>query len=223
MANKDPKSKIIEAYIDYVLTEGHRPPSVYAFAKANKMKEESFYDHFSSFDALEAGIWNADVVNAIEKSKSQEVWKGYSVREKLLSFFFTYVEILKTHRSFVVHSMQAAGPSRGFNVATPLKGVKQIFQEFCTELVGEGLETNELKDRKRLNDRYKDAMWAQFMFILNFWVKDSSAGFEKTDEAIEKGVNVTFDLIARNPIDNLIDYGKFLVKNAGTMQYERTK
>jgi hypothetical protein len=49
--------------------------------------------------------------------------------------------------------------------------------------------------------------------VLNFWVNDNSAGFEKTDEAIEKGVNVTFDLFQRSPIDNLFEYGKFLAKN----------
>ncbi|RYY32799.1 MAG: TetR/AcrR family transcriptional regulator, partial [Sphingobacteriaceae bacterium] len=36
-----------------------------------------------------------------------------------------------------------------------------------------------------------------------------------TDEAIEKGLNVTFDLFERSPIDNLIDYGKFLYQNGG--------
>jgi hypothetical protein len=46
-------------------------------------------------------------------------------------------------------------------------------------------------------------------------VNDSSAGFEKTDEAIEKGVNVTFDLFQRSPIDNLFEYGKFLAKHGG--------
>ena len=35
------------------------------------------------------------------------------------------------------------------------------------------------------------------------------------DEAIEKGVNVTFDLFQRSPIDNLFEYGKFLAKNGG--------
>jgi hypothetical protein len=53
------------------------------------------------------------------------------------------------------------------------------------------------------------------VFILNFWINDNSAAFEKTDEAIEKGINVTFDLFQRSPIDNLFEYGKFLVQNGG--------
>jgi hypothetical protein len=51
--------------------------------------------------------------------------------------------------------------------------------------------------------------------VLSFWIKDTSAGFEKTDEAIEKGVNVTYNLFQRSPVDDLFEYGKFLFKNSG--------
>ena len=43
---------IKKAYIDYVLTEGEEPKSVYVFAKKNKMTEAEFYNHFGSFKAL---------------------------------------------------------------------------------------------------------------------------------------------------------------------------
>jgi len=211
---KDQSNKIVESYIDYVLTHGEKPKSVYAFTKANKMKETDFYDHFSSFEHLEEGIWLLDLKTAIEKVKAQEVWAQYSIREKLLSFFYTYIEVLRAHRSFVSFAYQTENSMRSLTTSKIPKDVKRHFYEFCNELIAEGLETGEIKDRKQLNDRYKDAIWLQFGFILNFWIKDSSKGFEKTDQAIEKGVNVTFDLITRNPLDNLIDYGKFLTQNS---------
>ncbi|MDQ2864039.1 MAG: TetR family transcriptional regulator C-terminal domain-containing protein, partial [Bacteroidota bacterium] len=66
---------------------------------------------------------------------------------------------------------------------------------------------------KFFSKRYKDALWIQFAFIINFWIDDDSNGFEKTDEAIEKGINLSFDLFQRSPIDNLFEYGKFLARN----------
>jgi hypothetical protein len=90
-----------------------------------------------------------------------------------------------------------------------------VFENFCIEILNEGLESGELSDRKFFSKRYKDALWVQLGFILHFWINDSSVGFEKTDEAIEKGINVTFDLFQRSPIDNLFEYGKFLAKNGG--------
>ena len=78
-----------------------------------------------------------------------------------------------------------------------------LFENFAEETIKEGIETSELiTDRKFFAKRYKDALWVQFVFVLNFWINDNSTGFEKTDEAIEKGINVTFDLFQRSPIDN---------------------
>jgi hypothetical protein len=95
-----------------------------------------------------------------------------------------------------------------------LDTLKVIVENFADDVIKQGLESGELADRRFLSKRYKDGLWMQFGFVLNFWIKDNSAGFEKTDEAIEKGVNVTFDLFQRSPIDNLLEYGKFLAKNS---------
>lgn len=213
-AKKIKKEDIRAAYIDHVLMEGKEPSSVYAFAKANKMKESDFYDHFSSFEAIEKDIWSQDIESAIAKIKKQDVWADYSARERILSFFYTYFEVLKDHRSFVVYSMKPSGSMPPGKTPTILKPVRETFLAFCTGVLGEGLESGELTDRKGLNRRYKDVLWLEFLFVLDFWIKDNSKGFEKTDEAIEKGVNVIFDFIGRNPIDSLVEYGKFLFQNA---------
>jgi hypothetical protein len=50
-------------------------------------------------------------------------------------------------------------------------------------------------------------------FILLFWKEDDSAGFEKTDAAVEKSVNLAFDLIGKGAVDSAIDFAKFLYQN----------
>ncbi|MFC5284319.1 TetR family transcriptional regulator C-terminal domain-containing protein [Pedobacter alpinus] len=207
------KQKIETAYIDYVLTEGKKPTSVFAFAKKNKFAEEEFYKHFGSFEAIDAAIWTSLFTQTINEVKAQEIWDTYSVREKALSFYYSFFELLKSKRSFVNYSM--AQFKKGIHTPVQLKESKETFEEFSTALINEGLETGEINERKFVTAKYKDALWLQLAFLLNFWLKDFSAGFEKTDEAIEKGVNVTFDLFQRSPIDNLLDYGKFLAQNAG--------
>jgi hypothetical protein len=47
-------------------------------------------------------------------------------------------------------------------------------------------------------------------FLLIFWKDDTSAGFEKTDAAIEKSVNLAFDLIGKGAVDSIFDFAKFL-------------
>lgn len=207
------KEKIQNAYIDYILTEGKQPASVFSFAKKNKFPEEEFYKYFGSFDTIEGSVWADLFVKTITEIKAQEVWQGYSAREKALSFYYSFFEMLKSKRSFASHSVNSF--RKGIKTPIQLKEAKEVFKAFAIEVIQEGLETGEITDRKLISDRYKDALWMQVAFILDFWIKDFSAEFEKTDEAIEKGVNVTFDLFQRTPIDNLLDYGKFLAQNAG--------
>ncbi|MFC3563038.1 TetR family transcriptional regulator C-terminal domain-containing protein [Pedobacter jamesrossensis] len=203
--------QIRKAYLDYVLTNNEKPKSVYSFVKKLKITEAEFYQFYASFESIEKNIWFELTFETISKIKEQEVWFQYSSREKMLSFFYSYVENLKNERSFIIYSLKNFKGK--FSTPTVLAGVKPIFENFAEEIINEGLESGELAERKFLSKRYKDALWIQFAFILNFWVNDDSDGFEKTDEAIEKGINVTFDLFQHSPIDNLFEYGKFLSRN----------
>ena len=208
MANAD---QIKKSYIDYVLTHGEAPKSVYNFSKKLKISEADFYEFYSSFAAIEKAVWEDMTMETLAKIRDQEVWSKYSAREKMLSFFYSYIEVLKTQRSFIIYSLKKH-PKR---LTTPdiLTGVKMLFLDFAEEIINEGLDSGELANRKFFSKKYKDALWLQFGFIINFWTDDDSAAFEKTDEAIEKGINVTFDLFQRSPIDNLFEYGKFLTRN----------
>ena len=51
------------------------------------------------------------------------------------------------------------------------------------------------------------------IFLLNFWIKDTSKGFEATDAAIEKSVTLGFKLMGENMLDQVFDFGKFMFQN----------
>ena len=205
------QEQIKKGYIDFVLTHDEKPKSVYAFVKKLKITEADFYAFYASFESIEKNIWFELTFQTITEIQTQELWEQYSSREKMLSFFYSYVELLKTQRSFVIYSLK--NHTRRLSTPEVLSGVKPIFENFAAQLIEEGLASGELADRKFLSKRYKDALWIQYAFILNFWIEDNSNGFEKTDEAIERGIQVTFDLFQRSPIDHLFEYGKFLSQN----------
>ena len=199
-------------YIDYVLTNGEAPKSVYNFAKSLKISESDFYKIYSSFSMIEKKVWEDLTLQTLIKIKEQEVWTQYSSREKMLSFFYSYIELLKTQRSFIIYTLKNH-PKR---LTTPdvLSDVKPLFENFAEDIINEGIDSGELTERKFISKHYKDALWIQFAFIINFWIDDDSAAFEKTDEAIERGINVSFDLFKKSPLDNLFEYGKFLSRNS---------
>lgn len=203
--------QIRDAYIDYVLTNNEPPKSVYDFAKKLAITEADFYNYFASFIAIEKSVWAILTIEAVEKIKEQEIWAQYSSREKILSFFYSYIELLKTKRSFIIYTLMKH--EKRLSAPAILSDAKPIFENFAEDVIQDGLDSGELAQRKFFTKRYKDGLWMQFLFIINFWAEDDSNDFEKTDEAIEKGINVAFDLFQRSPIDNLFEYGKFLARN----------
>ena len=211
--------EIQDGYIDYVLTHNEPPKSVYIFAKDLGITESEFYMFYSSFVGIEKAVWADLTTQTIAGIEGQQVWASYSAREKVLAFFYAYIELLKTRRSFVVYSLN----KHTSRMQTPdvLSDAKRIFENFADATIREGLDKGELADRKFFSQRYKNALWVQFGVILHFWINDSSTAFEKTDEAIERGINVTFDLFERSTLDNLFDYGKFFARNSNLKEKMR--
>jgi len=208
---KDKALKIKEAYIDYVLEHGSEPPSVYQFMKKLRMKEATFYEHFNSFGSLQKEIWKGFFQETLQQIQNDPVYNEYSVREKLLSFYFTWIELLKGHRSYVLNCWKKVNP-RDFSRSNTdfLHGFKQDFIEYANDLLAEGKESNEIIDRPVIGKVYDEGLWRQLQFVLNFWVNDDSPGFEQTDAAIEKAVNLSFDIMGRGALDAAVDLARFL-------------
>ncbi|MFD2570379.1 TetR/AcrR family transcriptional regulator [Spirosoma soli] len=217
--------KIRKAYTDYVLENGKQPTSVFQFAKKLKLAEAEFYNYYASFDGIEADIWLAFFQEAKTTVEADETYQGYSVREKLLAFYYTWIELLKAQRSFVVFSYGRLRPegmgqrAEGIRARRQnannrvLQPFKEAFFDYARDLLAEGRESKEVEPRPFVTDRYPNALWSQTLFLLDFWVRDASKNFEKTDTAIEKAVNTAFDLIGRSPLDTLFDFAKFIYQN----------
>jgi hypothetical protein len=206
------RENIIQAYIQHILEHGKEPVSVYKFAQSINMKEDEFYDHFTSFTSIKTAVWEKIILDTLHHMQSQEVYQEYSAKEKLLAFYFTLIEELKKYRSYLLALYEN---HMGFKKQVPLelKEFKKRFKEYCAEVVLEGKETEEIADRSFISDRYEDALWLETMFILQFWLKDTSPAFEKTDVAIEKSVNLAFDLMGKSALDSFLDLAKFLYQS----------
>lgn len=207
--------KIKEKYIAYVLENGTEPESIYKFAKSLKIKEEEFYEKYNSFKQIQNDIWKEYFTETIMMIQKEEVYAGYSVREKLLAFFYTLIETLKSSRSFVLKSYETLEQPLNLKSNPVLADAKKVFIEFAGDLMMEGRETREVESRPipQIANKYPDLMWTLCLSIIDFWIKDYSKLFEKTDTLIEKSVNTAMDWIGRNPLDSLLDLGKFLFQN----------
>ncbi|UII19904.1 TetR family transcriptional regulator C-terminal domain-containing protein [Fulvivirga ligni] len=202
-------AKIQDAYKTHLLTHGAPPPSVFKFMQDWKMKEADFYLYYGSFATIESKIWESYIDDTVSALSKDEVYPEYSVREKLLAFYYTLIEALKQDRSFVLLSLKSLRKSPEISPAF-MRGFKAKYFQFVQRMVQEGIDSEEIVKRPLISERYKDGLWLQLLFVLRFWCKDESAAFANTDAAIEKSVNLSFELMGRGPLDIMVDFAKFI-------------
>ena len=198
------------AYLDYLLTHGAPPVSVYAFTKSLGLAETEFYNRYNSFAALEQRIWADLFAQTRQRLAEEPQYADYAARQKLLAFYFTWVDVLRPQRSFVLHTVDAAERLRMGKTPTSLHQLKKEFLGYAADLVNEGLDKGELVSRPLLTNRYADGLWAQLLFVTKYWAHDTTPGFEQTDAAIEKAVRLSFELMGSNVVDAATDFFKFL-------------
>lgn len=205
-------NKIKRGYVEYLLENGKKPASVYKFCKSLGIKEDVFYKDYGSLQSLEKVIWKDYITDTINRMKSDENYATFSAREKMLAFYFTLLEVMRSDRDFVIYKIRkwklpAFYPSF-------LNKFRKEFDGWVREVLEEGKRNEEIATRPYLDKRYGGLFWFHLHFIIHFWKHDSSADFEKTDVAIEKSVNLAFDLIGKGVLDNAFDFGKFLFQQA---------
>jgi Tetracyclin repressor-like, C-terminal domain len=204
------KEDIVSLYMDEVLEKGNKPKSVYHFAKENDFTEAEFYTFFGTLEGLEKEIFRLFFVNTIDLLHKNTDYLEYDMKNKMLSFYFTFFEILTANRSYVLQSLK-------FD-RNPLKNLVQLttlrnsFKEYVSEILTDDYRLEQEKLQKFQEKGIQESAWLQLMLTIKFWAEDESPAFEKTDIFIEKSVNASFELMNVAPLNHRIDLGKLLFK-----------
>jgi hypothetical protein len=204
------ENQLISRYMQAVLESNETPKNVFSFCKQQELDETEFYAHFNSLDALRQNIWVKFFENAVDTIEKEPDFAGYSDKNKLLTLFFTLFEILTLNRSYV--SFALVENKAGLKNLESLKAFRQEFKKYMEQVVISPQTGSFEKVAKTTEKVYAEGAWIQFMFLLKFWLDDTSKGFEKTDILIEKSVNTVVDLADTKPLESLFDLGKFLWK-----------
>jgi hypothetical protein len=212
MKNKTINSeKILSDYGNYLLTHGERPKNIFVFAKENHFDEKEFYQFFSSFEHLEKEILKHFFQKSLELSLEIEGYEDMSAKERLLNLYFIFFENLTMNRSLVLMILE----KKNLSTLQKLHELKSEHQKFIKTLDFNDLEILEkAKDSiKNFNEKSREeALWLHFLSIVEFWQKDESPSFEKTDLFIEKTIDTGFEFLNNEPLKKIIDLGKFLWK-----------
>ncbi|SMO84748.1 DNA-binding transcriptional regulator, AcrR family [Saccharicrinis carchari] len=201
---------ILSAYMKYVLENGTRPKSIYLFARHLGINETQFYNQFASFDKIEKSIFKAFFDNTISLLEEDSAFHSFDAQNKLISFYFTFFEVLKANRSYVVLTLEKEKNKLMFHPA--LIELKKAFIEFVGQLDIHTMRFKEAKMEKAKNQGLTNIFWAQLLFTLRFWLDDDSTGFSTTDIFIEKSMKTGMAFLDASTLESVIDLGKFLFK-----------
>lgn len=205
------QDKIFELYGDYILNHGERPKNIYRFAKDNEFEEKDFYNYFSSFEQIEklmlVNLFNKSIELASEVNDAEEV----TSKEKLLNVYFIFFENMTMNRSLI---LMILGNSK-MHFAKVTNQLKETHRNFIKTLDFNDWEMIEkAKDNIRnFHEKAREeALWLHLVSAIEFWKKDTSPSFEKTDIYIEKTIDTGFELMDNEPLRKVLDLGKFLFK-----------
>lgn len=204
------KEDLVSIYMDYLLEEGAQPTSVYKFAKMNNFDEAFFYQFFGSFEALERTIFYEFFDSTHALLEKSEDYQSYDARNKLLSFYFTFFEVLTANRSYV--SQVLNGRKDQLKKVKALSELKKAFVNYIQALDIDTIDVKQEQLEKIQQRSIEESAWLQLLIIMKFWLDDTSPSFEKTDIFIEKSINTSFDLLDTQPLRSIIDLGKFIFK-----------
>lgn len=202
--------QIISLYMNAVLEKNETPKNVYLFCKENNFEEAEFYSFFSSLDAVKEAIWVKFFENTINTLHADVNYGSYENRNKLLSLYFTFFEILTLNRTYVYYALK--DNKEGLKNLQQLKELRNQFKDYIANLIKASEPEKVGKLSKITRPVFSEGAWLQFLFILKFWLDDTSKSFEKTDIMIEKSVKATFDILDTTPLESLFDLGKFIWK-----------
>jgi hypothetical protein len=210
------KENVIGFYMDYFLEHNKKPNTVYQFAKLNNFEEAEFYKHFTNFETIDETIFEVFFEQTLQLLQKSDEYETYDAKTKLLSFYYTFFELLTANRSFVVAILN--------HEKNQLKNIKKLdllrkhFKNFFQSLEIEKLDLQQEKLIEFQEKSMNEMAWIQFALLMKFWIDDTSSSFEKTDIFIEKSVNASFDLMDIKPLKSLFDLGKFMWKEKVSMK-----
>lgn len=204
------RDKIVSMYMKYKLENNEKPKSVFQFAKENNFEEKEFYTFFGTLESIEKEIFKLFLEKTIALIQKDPSYATYDMKSKILSFYFTFFELLSANRSYVVMSLKEH--QNQLKNLMQLSSLRTEFKNYVSEILTDEVRTQHEKFQNIQEKAIQESAWIQLLLTLKFWLEDESAAFEKTDIFIEKSVKASFELMNITPLDSLIDFGKFLFK-----------
>ena len=199
---------ICQAFMKAIRKDGQPPVSVHRFCEDNGISERDFYMAFPNLEAVEKHFWKNWLEGIAGRVLSGKEWDSFSAKERYLAFLFAFTGEALEQRSLLE---QRFGKLTLLCSPTSLDGLKNSFKDFAAEIIRHGTDSGDIANRGSLGNLYPEVLYVHWRSVLEYFLKDESQGFERTDAFIEKTVEFAFDLLRTQAIDSAADLARFLL------------
>jgi hypothetical protein len=199
----DLKQHLVSKFIEKTIVH-KAPKTIYELAKLVGWEEAEVYKYFNSIEGLEEYIAKSTINEGLERLKNDNNYLEYAGREKTLAFYYTWLEILKCNRSYILKTNSCKIP---FNNKF-LTYIRCEIIEYAKTIIKLAEASGEIASRPPFNKLYPLKFYIATSLIFKCWINDTSNEFEKTDACVEKTINFLFDTLATGAIDSGADLFK---------------
>jgi hypothetical protein len=205
---RKPRALILSAYINHLQQSGRPYVSVHSLCHDLQIDEKEFYAEFPSLHAVERTFWRQWIDRIISAVSGGKEWDAFGAKEQYLAFLFAFAGEALESRSLLEQRF-----SKLILLCSPkaLEGLKDSFKDFAGGIIARGMETGEIAHRGPLGNAYTEVLYIHWRLVLEYFLKDESSGFQRTDAFIEKTVELAFDLLRTQAIDSAADLIRFLL------------
>ncbi|MBO6794630.1 MAG: hypothetical protein JJ895_12020 [Balneolaceae bacterium] len=196
------KIEITWAAVD--LYQEHGRVSIPDLVKATKLTATEIYELFPNKKAILAYFYPALVLQYWAMIDDIEDFEDYSISEKFSNFIYTMFDMMAERQIFVEDT---------FNKLVFRKGSSSEFHEETTTLFKEFLTTDgniAVSAGFFMGDFFYKTLASQYLFLVNYWLKDSSENKERTLALSDKLASLFEELVYNKTVDKGFDLIKFI-------------
>ncbi len=208
---------IMSRYMSYVGNPS-ADVSLDDFFQSSDIVSALFYSHFEDQEQLEREIWTYFMKDSIQTVEGDINPEMLSVENKLLGLFFTFFQNVSLNQEYFKRHLALRK-----NIVDKSKlyaGMKDVFHAYLLSIYQPSCQVPPLGAKESIETIMQQGFvytyWAELVLLIEFWLRDESPEFQKTDVAIEKSLKATHEVRTIQPLRSVIDLGLFLWKERFT-------
>ena len=171
---------------------------------SSEMSASQIFELFPAKDAMLAYAYPSMVIQYWAMIDEIDEFHRLLISEKLGNFIYTMLEMLSDHKLFVKDTFTRLVACKGVK-SDFADEVSAVYEDFLTRdgnlSITAGLVTRPLFYRW---------MTTQFIALIEFWIRDTSASKERTIGLVDKACSLFEDVLYSELIDKGLDFSKYL-------------